>query len=343
LEVTGEDVKIELPRNSARQRHGCEDAMDRQDVFGMRAFDGNLRYLSVRLHHVGSMSTFFDSKKIDWQKDLMPLQNVDMTTAKKKSATQRRVSSAAKSSARERIYNHVHEMVSKGELRGGHVISELQLSRDLGTSRSPVREAIGHLIADGLLEQAPNRSAVVVDLHREDIIDLYEVREALETYAVRKVAQRGLHPTNDSQLKGYLASVQEMIRSLKKSGMRELNPEQMAEFSSIDMKFHALLVLSTQNVRMQKIVADTRVLVRIFAMRHNGHELTVLEKIHRQHMAIAQAVVKGHAEEAAALLSEHIHTSMKERLEEFDLWKRESAMRNHPLTSEKTPKRATKR
>ncbi len=273
----------------------------------------------------------------------MPLQNVDMTTAKKKSATQRRVSSAAKSSARERIYNHVHEMVSKGELRGGHVISELQLSRDLGTSRSPVREAIGHLIADGLLEQAPNRSAVVVDLHREDIIDLYEVREALETYAVRKVAQRGLHPTNDSQLKGYLASVQEMIRSLKKSGKRELNPEQMAEFSSIDMKFHALLVLSTQNVRMQKIVADTRVLVRIFAMRHNGHELTVLEKIHRQHMAIAQAVVKGHAEEAAALLSEHIHTSMKERLEEFDLWKRESAMRNHPLTSEKTPKRATKR
>lgn len=278
--------------------------------------------------------------KFDWQNDLGPLQNVQMTYARKKSATQGSVSSRAKSSARERIYNHVHELVSKGELRGGHVISELQLSRDLGTSRSPVREAIGHLIADGLLEQAPNRSAVVVDLHREDIIDLYEVREALETYAVRKVAQRGLHPANDAQLKGYLASVQDMIRSLKKSGKRELNPEQMAEFSNIDMKFHALLVLSTQNVRMQKIVADTRVLVRIFAMRRNGHELSVLEKIHRQHVAIAQAVVKGHAEDAAALLSEHIQTSLKERLDEFDLWKRESAMRNHPLTAEKATKQA---
>jgi DNA-binding GntR family transcriptional regulator len=278
--------------------------------------------------------------KFDWQNDLAPLQNVQMTYARKKSATQGSVSSRAKGSARERIYNHVHELVSKGELRGGHVISELQLSRDLGTSRSPVREAIGHLIADGLLEQAPNRSAVVVDLHREDIIDLYEVREALETYAVRKVAQRGLHPANDAQLKGYLASVQDMIRSLKKSGKRELNPEQMAEFSNIDMKFHALLVLSTQNVRMQKIVADTRVLVRIFAMRRNGHELSVLEKIHRQHVAIAQAVVKGHAEDAAALLSEHIQTSLKERLDEFDLWKRESAMRNHPLTAEKATKQA---
>jgi DNA-binding GntR family transcriptional regulator len=290
-----------------------------------------------------NVDTLFYIVKFDWQKDLAPLQNVQMTYGRKKSAAQGSVSSRAKSSARERIYNYVHELVSKGELRGGHVISELQLSRDLGTSRSPVREAIGHLIADGLLEQAPNRSAVVVDLHREDIIDLYEVREALETYAVRKVAQRGLHPANDAQLKGYLASVQDMIRSVKKSGKRELNREQMAEFSSIDMKFHALLVLSTRNVRMQKIVADTRVLVRIFAMRRNGHELSVLEKIHRQHVAIAQAVVKGHAEDAAALLSEHIQTSLQERLEEFDLWKRESAMRNHPLTAEKAAKQAAQR
>ena len=265
-----------------------------------------------------------------------------MRTVRKKSVPSRNAPPTTKSSARDRIYNYVHEMVSKGSLPGGHVISELQLSRDLGTSRSPVREAIGLLIADGLLEQAPNRSAAVIELHREDIIDLYEVREALEIYAVRKVAQRGLHPTNEAQLKGYLESVQSIIRDLKKSRKRELNPEQMADFSSIDMKFHALLVLSTQNVRMQKIVAETRVLVRIFAMRHNGHEFSMLEKIHRQHLAIAQAVIKGHAEEAASLLSEHIQTSLKERLDEFDLWKRESAMRDHPLTSE-TAKRTRNR
>jgi len=262
-----------------------------------------------------------------------------MKTVKKRAVPPHSRSSITKSSARDRIYQHIHEMLSKGSLPGGHVLSELQLSRDLGTSRSPVREAIALLIADGLLEQAPNRSAAVVELHREDIIDLYEVREALEIYAVRKVAQRGLHPTNEVQLKGYLDKFQCILRDLKKSGKRELNPGQMAEFSSIDLKFHALLVLSTQNVRMQKIVSDTRVLVRIFAMRHNGHEFSMLEKIHRQHMAIAQAVVKGHAEEAASLLSEHIQTSLKERLDEFDLWKRQIAMREHPLTSEKTAKR----
>jgi len=259
-----------------------------------------------------------------------------MKSVKIKKASPRSRPSTQKSplpalSARERIYNYVHELVSTGALPGGHVISELQLSRDLGTSRSPVREAIGQLIADGLLEQAPNRSAVVVDLSREDIIDLYEVREALEIYAVRKVAQRGLHPTNYAQLKGYLDHVQTMIRTMKTGGEAAMNADQMAEFASLDMKLHALLVMATQNIRMQKIVADTRVLVRIFAMRHSGHELTMLEKIHRQHVAIVQAVAKGRADEAAEVLSEHIRTSLQERLDEFDFWKRESALREHPL------------
>jgi len=259
-----------------------------------------------------------------------------MKTAKKKKVVPRSGATASAGSARHRIYDYILEQVSTGALPGGQVISELQLSRILGTSRSPVREAIGNLIADGLLQQAPNRSAVVVDLSREDIVDLYEVREALEVYAVRKVAQRGLHPANHAQLKGYLESVQNIIRTLKESGKRKFSLEQMAEFSSFDMKIHALLVLSTQNARMQKIVADTRVLVRIFAMRRNGPELSMLEKIHRQHVAIVQAVAKGRVEEAAALLAEHIQTSLNERLEEFDFWKREDALRDIDRSGKRT-------
>lgn len=159
-----------------------------------------------------------------------------------------------------------------------------------------MREAIANLISAGLLEQAPNRSAVVAELSREDIVDLYEVREALETYAVHKVAQRGLHPANHAQLKGYLDSVQTIIKTLKQSGERGLDVEQMAAFSSLDMKIHALLVLSTRNVRMQKIVADTRVLVRIFAMHRKGHEVSMLERIRRQQVAIVSAVAKGRVE-----------------------------------------------
>src|SRR6266702_1936727 len=238
---------------------------------------------------------------------------------------------AVNTSAKDRIYSYLHQQLSSGALPAGHVISELHLSRTLGTSRSPIREAIGQLVSEGLLEQAPNRSAVVVNLSREDIIDLFEVREALEIYAVRKVAQRGLHPTNHEQLKECMEITQAMIVQMKADGQRAMTDEQMAEFTRIDHRLHALLVISTQNARMQKIVSDTRVLVRIFAMRHRGHDVAVLEKIQRQHVAIVQAVAKGKPEEAARLLSKHIETSLEERLEEFDLWKRERAVRSHSL------------
>jgi len=231
--------------------------------------------------------------------------------------------SAPGPSTKDRIYSYLHQQLSSGALPAGHVVSELQLSRTLGTSRSPIREAIGQLVSEGLLEQPPNRSAVVVNLSREDVADLFEVREALETYAVRKVAQRGLHPTNYAQLKECLETTQAIISKMKVSDQRAMTDEQMAEFTRTDHRLHALLVISTQNARMQKIVGDTRVLVRIFAMRHRGHDVAMLEKIQQQHVAIVQAVAKGKPEAASELLSEHIRTSLQERLEEFDLWKRE--------------------
>jgi DNA-binding GntR family transcriptional regulator len=240
-------------------------------------------------------------------------------------------SASANKSAKGRIYNYLHQQLSSGAIPAGQVISELQLSRTLGTSRSPIREAIGQLVSEGLLEQAPNRSAMVINLSREDIVDLFEVREALEIYAVRKVAGRGLHPTNHAQLKECLENTQGMISQMKSDGQRAMTDEQMAEFTRIDHRLHALLVISTQNARMQKIVSDTRVLVRIFAMRHHGYDVGVLDKIQRQHVAIVQAVAKGKSEEAARLLSEHIRTSLQERLEEFDLWKRERAVMAHSL------------
>ena len=252
-----------------------------------------------------------------------------MAEMKKRKNSSKQSDKAGGKSTKSRIYAHLRHQISSGALPGGHVVSEIQLSRTLGTSRSPIREAIAQLVADGLLEQAPNRSAVVVDLSREDIIDLYEVREALEVYAVRKVAKCGLHPTNLAQMKESLDSVQVMITQMKTSGQRALNEDQMSEFTRLDHRLHALLVISTQNVRMQKMVGDTRVLVRIFAMRHRGHELSMLERIQRQHVSIVQAVAKGNADEAARLLSEHIQASLQERLDEFDLWKREQAMLAH--------------
>lgn len=206
------------------------------------------------------------------------------------------------------------------------MISELQVSRTLGVSRSPVREAIAQLVADGLVEQAPNRSSIVVELSRTDIIDLYEVREALETFAVRKAAERGVRAYGLEQLNDLLVQLQGMIDMMKSTGQKILTEEQQTQFTQLDLKLHALLVLSTQNTRMQKVVSETRLLVQVFSMRRRGHEIVALERIQEQHKAIVQAVADGDRETAAKLISRHIQQSLQERLDDFDLWTREKAM-----------------
>ena len=93
-------------------------------------------------------------------------------------------------SIRERAYLHIQQLLLSGKLEAGSSVSEQLLARDLGSSRTPIREAMNQLAAEGLLEQSPNGGMIVAQLGREDIIELYELREALEVYAVGKMRAR---------------------------------------------------------------------------------------------------------------------------------------------------------
>src|SRR5947209_16259053 len=72
----------------------------------------------------------------------------------------------------------------------GTELSEVALSRELGVSRGPLREAIGRLAAEGLVTVRPRRGAVVRSLSEEEFLELYQVREALEGMAVKLAVPR---------------------------------------------------------------------------------------------------------------------------------------------------------
>jgi len=78
---------------------------------------------------------------------------------------------------------------------------------------------------------------------------------------------------------------------------------------------------------MLKVVNETRLLIRIFAMRHQGHEEEELKRIHRQHCELVRAVAERNSDRAASIVSEHIQTSRQERLDAYDQWERETSLR----------------
>lgn len=218
---------------------------------------------------------------------------------------------------------------------GGSALSELTLASQLGSSRTPIREAIGQLLADGLLGQTPTGTVLVTKLRREDLTELYELRKALELYAIGKVATMSLRSDDRSKLQCLVDEIRVLLEELDRSSERALDEHQMERFLASDFAFHSLLISIAGNTRIQKIVNEMRVLIRIFSVRRRGHERELLESIHKQHQGVLNAVHAGDVEQGRNVLAPHIRTSLQERLEELTFSNREiglgSKMPRHAL------------
>ncbi|MGH9345380.1 MAG: GntR family transcriptional regulator [Terriglobia bacterium] len=225
-------------------------------------------------------------------------------------------------SVRSKAYLLLQRKIATGELPAGSLISELAISKELGSSRTPVREAVSQLLAEGLLEVSPGGGIVVTRLTRQGILDLYELREALEVFAVGRATRNPMLPEDRKRLESLIAETPVLIGELKASGQEMCNAEQMRRFTVADLGFHAHLIRMAANARILKIVNDARLMIRVFGIKRIGHNIGELERIHNHHREILQAVIERDPERAQALLADHIQTSARERLAEFDHWER---------------------
>ncbi len=230
-------------------------------------------------------------------------------------------------SIREKAYLYIQQLIAHGTLPAGGGISELLLAKELGSSRTPIREAMNQLAAEGLLQQSPAGGMVVAQLSREDIIELYELREALEVYAVAKISRIAMRPADQDRLQHLVDEILTLQKELVKSKQTQLDGKQMERFIGCDLGFHALLMSMTHNSRLQKIINDTRLLISIFAIHRGGHDQETLQSIYEYHQRILDAVVQQKPETAMAAIVEHIQASQRERLNAYDQWKRETSLR----------------
>ena len=96
---------------------------------------------------------------------------------------------------REQVVDHLREEILANRLAPGTELGEVALAQSLGISRGPLREALGQLAAEGLVTIVPRRGAVVKRLTRQEFLDAYQVREALESLAIRLAVPRLETPT----------------------------------------------------------------------------------------------------------------------------------------------------
>jgi DNA-binding GntR family transcriptional regulator len=199
---------------------------------------------------------------------------------------------------REQVADHLREEILANRLEPGTELGEVMLARSLGISRGPLREALGQLAAEGLVTIVPRRGAVVKTLTRQEFMDAYQVREALESLAIRLAVPR-LTATDREQLR---ALCQEM-EAAAAVGNNE-------RFFAINHDFHALLVRASSNRKLEEM--HTQLIAQMGRLLHKSVELRGgVEQSAAEHRAILAAVEGGDPDLAARLLEEHIEVPQR--------------------------------
>ena len=216
-----------------------------------------------------------------------------------------------------KAYDHIQQGIITGRLKAGVVLSEAALAKKLGISRTPIGEAIRQLASEGLVQQVPRYGTIVRPLERQDLVELYEMREALESYAAAKAAAR-ISDHALAQLQQLCDVLARIGRELEEAGAGELDGPLLKRFLAADMAFHMLVIEAAGNRRILKTVKESRTVSRIFRMRRGRHDLDVVHQAHAFHSRILDALRNRDAETARRHMLDHIEASKQQSLDHFD-------------------------
>lgn len=156
----------------------------------------------------------------------------------------------------EQVHLTLREAIIEGEIPEGARLGEVHLARMLGTSRGTIREAIRHLVQEGLVESKLHRGAFVAALSLVDRLDVYVAREAIEVWAARRLVERG----DDVDLR----PLEEAMEELRAAAVGEDRPTE--RIIAADIRFHRELVALAESPRLARayetLAAEARMLLR---------------------------------------------------------------------------------
>lgn len=192
-----------------------------------------------------------------------------------------------------RLRMQISDEIVSGQLAPGVVLDEMELARRFHVSRTPVREAIRLLVASGLVDARPHRSAVVAQPNPELLVAMFEALQELEALCAGLAAER---VTTAEQLR--LRRLHLQLRDVVRTG----DPQRYHELNE---SFHAEIHAGSHNAHLEALTLATRVRIAPFS-RAQFRTLGRLSNSHDEHERIVAAIRNRNRETAAALMREHI-------------------------------------
>lgn len=196
-------------------------------------------------------------------------------------------------SLRGRVFARIREDILTGAYKKGEAVIESKVSKELGVSRTPVREALRQLELEELVSIIPNKGAIVNGINAKDISDIYLIRSRIEGLAAKLCAE---------------TITQEQIDAFEEIIMLSefhLEKEHLEQLYKLDNKFHELLYEGSKSRILRHVLSD----FHHYAQRVRKESLSSLARAKnsiKEHKAIVEALKNGDGYLAEQLTNKHI-------------------------------------
>ena len=194
---------------------------------------------------------------------------------------------------KDQAYENLKKLILEEVFAPGTVLSERQLAARLDMSKTPILSALERLETEGFVAVSPQQGIVVREPSLREIVDLFDIRIALEVFVVQSIAGR----LNSEQIRRLQANLQPQARAAQ--------AKDLVECTRLDADFHLLLCEFLDNreiLQVMRGLRDKLYLVVLGLVRSDTGRLMIS---YGEHEAIVEAVVKGQGEEAARRSKEH--------------------------------------
>lgn len=210
------------------------------------------------------------------------------------------MSSNGAPTGRDRAYAYLRDRVLTAPDVQGSFLNEQEVAGAIGVSRTPVREALLMLAADGLVEMIPQRGAYVPRVTPRQITEMMALRGILEREAARHSMQFGVAPVDK------MRAILDEQRALTE--LSDMSTSQ--DFIALDRDFHQCLVDAMRNQLISTTYAGLRtrqVLVGVVALFRTSHRR---EEVCTEHDKIIEAITGGDIDDACAAIDEHLDITL---------------------------------
>jgi DNA-binding GntR family transcriptional regulator len=198
-----------------------------------------------------------------------------------------------------RVYNQIKHLILCNEFMPGQKLHHQQLSERLGVSRTPVREALTRLVQEGYVSFLPNRGFTCKEIRMQEAEELYELREALEAFAVEKAIAN----LTDSALA--------LLRNKMNSYGRDVQNRFTRERLVYDQDVHIEIARLAGNETLTSMLAH--VFERIVLKRRTDGLYDPARGVtaHQEHLQLLEAIERRDPRDAVATIRSHIQAGKK--------------------------------